>query len=418
MRNPTPYLKVRVLGAIDMAPGNTIRARIQAVSQMDFTDEDGHPRRFTWRTIQTGYSRYQKHGVTVMENKPRADKGKTRKLQPEVLLEAVRAVWPKLHGKTPKRATLYRLCIEQGLLTRGQVAPNTFSRLVKEYEMLKPDAETNHKIRLAFAKARPNDSNPVPTQSPHHARHCLLQRRAHGRGQAPGCGRQRPPTRPTLRSPRNPHRSGQSGASVNPGILTLLFMIRSHFGLQRNPFDTESVTLLDPQQQALDILKVHAQQGGLCLVLGEPGTGKTILKEALVHLDPKRIITPVVNRTLHTYHNTLRILCQAFAIEFEGHDHPCERRLVEEAFRLHRAGKMLVPIIDDAHLMQAECLRKLRLLFENFPRSHNLVLIGQPSLLQTLSLIVNEEIRSRVTYFHAAAPPGTRRHRGVHPGPV
>ena len=175
-------------------------------------------------------------------------------------------------------------------------------------------------------------------------------------------------------------------------------MIRSHFGLQRNPFDTESVTLLEPQQQALDILKVHAQQGGLCLVLGEPGTGKTILKEALVHLDPKRIITPVVNRTLHTYHNTLRILCQAFAIEFEGHDHQCERRLVEEAFRLHRAGKMLVPIIDDAHLMQAECLRKLRLLFEDFPRSHNLVLIGQPSLLQTLSLIVNEEIRSRVTY--------------------
>jgi type II secretory pathway predicted ATPase ExeA len=175
-------------------------------------------------------------------------------------------------------------------------------------------------------------------------------------------------------------------------------MIRSHFGLQRNPFDTESITLLDHQQQALDILKVHAQQGGLCLVLGEPGTGKTILKEALVALDQKRIITPVVNRTLHTYHNTLRILCQAFQIEFEGHDHRCERQLVQEAFRVHRAGKLLVPIIDDAHLMQTECLRKLRLLFEDFPRSHNLVLIGQPALLQSLSLTINEEIRSRVTY--------------------
>ena len=175
-------------------------------------------------------------------------------------------------------------------------------------------------------------------------------------------------------------------------------MIRSHFGLQRNPFDTESITLLDHQQQALDILKVHAQQGGLCLVLGEPGTGKTILKEALVALDQKRIITPVVNRTLHTYHNTLRILCQAFQIEFEGHDHRCERLLVQEAFRVHRTGKLLVPIIDDAHLMQTECLRKLRLLFEDFPRSHNLVLIGQPSLLQSLSLTINEEIRSRVTY--------------------
>ena len=53
MRNPTPYLKMRVLGAIDMAPGHCIQARIKAVSQMTFTDEDGHPRQFTWRTIQT-----------------------------------------------------------------------------------------------------------------------------------------------------------------------------------------------------------------------------------------------------------------------------------------------------------------------------------------------------------------------------
>lgn len=175
-------------------------------------------------------------------------------------------------------------------------------------------------------------------------------------------------------------------------------MIRAHFGLQKNPFDGESPSLLAHQQEILEILKVHAQQGGLCLLLGEPGTGKSVLQHALLGLDPKRIITPVVNRTLHTYHNTLRILCEAFQLEFEGHDHRCERLLVQEAFRLHRTGKMLVPIIDDAHLMHADCLRKLRLLFEDFPRSHNLVLIGQPPLMQTLALTVNEEIRSRVTY--------------------
>ena len=79
-------------------------------------------------------------------------------------------------------------------------------------------------------------------------------------------------------------------------------------------------------------------------------------------------------------------------------NHRCERLLVQEAFRIHRAGQMLVPVIDDAHLMPADCLRKLRLLCEDFPRSHNLVLIGQPPLLQSLSLTVNEEIRSRVTY--------------------
>jgi len=175
-------------------------------------------------------------------------------------------------------------------------------------------------------------------------------------------------------------------------------MIRTHFGLQKNPFDGEAPTLLAHQQEVFDILKVHAQQGGLCLVLGEPGVGKSVLKQALINHDPKRMITPVINRTLHTYHNTLRILYATFQIEFNGQDHHCERLLVQEAFRLHRAGKLLVPIIDDAHLMQTDGLRKLRLLFEDFPRSHNLVLLAQPPLLQTLALTQNEEIRSRVTY--------------------
>ncbi len=101
MRNPTPYLKMRVLAAIDMAPGRSIQSRIQAVSQMTFIDEDGHPCQFTWRTIQTWFSRYQKHGVTVMENQPRSDKCKVRKVAIEDMLEAIRKVRPKVHGKTP-----------------------------------------------------------------------------------------------------------------------------------------------------------------------------------------------------------------------------------------------------------------------------------------------------------------------------
>lgn len=110
------------------------------------------------------------------------------------------------------------------------------------------------------------------------------------------------------------------------------------------------------------------------------------------------MVTPVVNRTLHTYHNTLRILCEAFQIEFVGRDHHCEKLLIQEAYRIHRSGKLLVPIIDDAHLMPTDCLRRLRLLCEDFPHSHNLVLIGQPPLMESLALSVNEEIRSRVSY--------------------
>jgi putative transposase len=157
MRNPTVYLKMRVLGAVDMAEGQTERQRIQAVSQMTFTDEEGHPRQFTWRTISTWLCRYRKHGVTVMENKARSDKGQTRKLKPEDIQEAIQAVLPKVHGRPPKRSVLYRLCIEQGLLNRSQVARTTFYRLVNTFELLKPEAQTTNKIRLAFAKAHANE---------------------------------------------------------------------------------------------------------------------------------------------------------------------------------------------------------------------------------------------------------------------
>lgn len=175
-------------------------------------------------------------------------------------------------------------------------------------------------------------------------------------------------------------------------------MIRSHFGLDQNPFSRDGVTLLPLQQEIFDTLRVHCQQGGLCVIVGEPGTGKSVVKQALCRHDPKRMLTPVVNRTLHTYHSTLRILCQAFQIDTEGYSDRCEHRLIEEAQRVNHLGKMLVPIIDDAHLLPIEALRRLRLLFEDFPKNHNLVLFAQPGIFSKLSLSVNDDIKSRVTY--------------------
>jgi ABC-type cobalamin/Fe3+-siderophores transport system ATPase subunit len=74
-------------------------------------------------------------------------------------------------------------------------------------------------------------------------------------------------------------------------------MIRAHFGLVNDPFSAENITLLPHQPQVLDIVRVHCQQGGFCLIMGEPGTGKSVLKRALCEFDSKRLITPVVNRT-------------------------------------------------------------------------------------------------------------------------
>ena len=140
-----------------MAEGKTIVERVKNVSKATFTDEDGCQRQFTWRTISTWLYRYKIGGITTMENKPRSDKGRTRKVVLEDLQEAVDKVAPKLHGRTPTLAALYRLCIEEGLLTRSQVAPNTFRRLVTRHEMLKPAESCENKHRLAFAKAHANE---------------------------------------------------------------------------------------------------------------------------------------------------------------------------------------------------------------------------------------------------------------------
>ncbi len=144
------------------------------------------------------------------------------------------------------------------------------------------------------------------------------------------------------------------------------------------------------QQDVLDTLKVHCQQRGFCLVMGNPGTGKSVVRETLVRLAEKRYRIATISRTIHTYSNTIRILCEAFGVEYSGTHFKCERRLIEEAFALKQSGRTAVTVLDDAHLLEMDTLRRLRLLFSDFPHTHNLILFGQPQLLSNLSLGVYE----------------------------
>jgi type II secretory pathway predicted ATPase ExeA len=175
-------------------------------------------------------------------------------------------------------------------------------------------------------------------------------------------------------------------------------MIRPFYGIDTIPFTSEKADLLAHQQEVYDIIQVHAHQGGLCLLMGEPGTGKTVIKNTICHQATKMVLVVTIGRTLHTYVNTIKILCHAFKIDHNGTSFTCEKRLIEEAYTLKNSGKALIVIIDDAHLMDMHTLRKLRLLFEDFPKNHTIILVGQPALLHNLALKVNTDIQSRVTY--------------------
>jgi putative transposase len=155
MKLPSVYLKMRVLGALDTVDGRTRQQRVHNVAAMTFLDEEGNPRQFTWRTIQTWHYRYKNHGITGMTNQPRKDKGHTRKITPEELLEALNAAKPHFRNHHANKRALYRFCIEKGLLHPDRIAQTTFYRFIREYNLLADDDHDN-KQRLAFSMKHAN----------------------------------------------------------------------------------------------------------------------------------------------------------------------------------------------------------------------------------------------------------------------
>lgn len=182
-------------------------------------------------------------------------------------------------------------------------------------------------------------------------------------------------------------------------------MIKSIHGVTKEPFSRNNfnLTLLAQQMQILDIVKIHSQQGGLSVIVGDTGVGKSVLKEHIETLANERDITVAsCSRTLHTYLAILRQLADSFKIDAPVTQ--LEKELIKIAFEHIQQRKTLYILIDEAHLLEMQVLRKLRLLFEQFPKRYNLVLFGQRDLLHYLSLNVNQDIKSRITYSATIKP--------------
>ena len=157
MKRVSVYMKLRVLGAIDSMPENTIISRIKKACKLTFHDEDGVPHVFTWRTIQTWLWLYKNLGVEGLKNRPRSDRGKHRKVSPEHLLEAMESVLGEFRNHRYNKMMIYRRCIERGVLSKAECSQTSFFRLVKEYDLLKPASQTDNKRRLAFSKEYANE---------------------------------------------------------------------------------------------------------------------------------------------------------------------------------------------------------------------------------------------------------------------
>lgn len=156
---PPMELRLRVLSAVDYAPGNTARARIKEVAKRTFFDQHTQCEyQFTWRTISTWVYRFKKRGITCLDNKTRADKHAYRKVQPNELAESLHELLPNLSlnktGVLPK-SVLYRQLLERGFFARSQLSPTSFYRIVRENQLL--EGETNKKLRRSFAMQFANE---------------------------------------------------------------------------------------------------------------------------------------------------------------------------------------------------------------------------------------------------------------------
>lgn len=156
-KTPSFELRLSVLSAVDYAPGHSIRARIQAVSERTFTDtQTGLSHQFTWRTISTWLYRYKRHGIATLDNKTRSDKNQYRKIQLNELAEALNDLMPTLSrnktGVIPK-LTLYRQLLKQNYFQRSQLSQTSFYRMVRDNELLSTQAiqKHRHSFSMQFA---------------------------------------------------------------------------------------------------------------------------------------------------------------------------------------------------------------------------------------------------------------------------
>lgn len=184
-------------------------------------------------------------------------------------------------------------------------------------------------------------------------------------------------------------------------------MINAYYGINKTPFETDDdleTQLLNHQHKVYTRVKEQATMGGLSVIVGEPGTGKTIFKHALLQLPNRRWHLIVLNRAIFSWNYFLGLLCEALEIEATGYGNKLERAVLREVRKLNSRGKSLIFIIDDAHLIPSHLLKQIRLLLEDFPKNHNLVLIGQLELISHLKRCENEDIHSRITMSEEFKP--------------
>ncbi|MDO9052795.1 MAG: AAA family ATPase [Gallionella sp.] len=178
-----------------------------------------------------------------------------------------------------------------------------------------------------------------------------------------------------------------------------------HFGLDSAPF---SITP-DPgfffeggDRGAFIAGLLHAalQAEGIVLVIGEVGSGKTLMTRLLLARLPEQVDTVYLPNPAFSRDEIMQVIARDLGISSVSPGASLEA-LQQELIARHAQGRQVVVLIDEAHAMPADSIEEVRRLsnLETDDRKLvQLILCGQPELDTLLSKPTLRQVRDRVVY--------------------
>src|SRR6185369_9879032 len=210
---------------------------------------------------------------------------------------------------------------------------------------------------------------------------------------------------------RKPHHALQPDECRGGEVAMSLYL--EHFGLSEPPFRITPHTdfFFDGADrgatlEALIYAILHDE--GIVKVSGEVGSGKTMLCRVLMervpaHVETIYLATPSLGRD-----EILHAIADDLDLKLNGERTAVAlRELQEQLIRLYAAGRRVVVLVDEAHVMPEETLEQVRLLSNLESNRHKLlqmVLFGQPELDATLAKPSLRQLRDRITHSFRMRP--------------
>ncbi len=187
-------------------------------------------------------------------------------------------------------------------------------------------------------------------------------------------------------------------------------MYQAHFGLRELPFtltpNTSFYCDLEGHRSALQVLTTALDTGeGFIKVVGEVGTGKTLLCRKLLNELPDHYVTAYIPNPHVTPDELRGQIARELQVEV---DDPNNQQLLTQAIQhklveLNKDGKVVVIVLDEAQALPSESLEALRLISNLETETRKLlhiVLFGQPELNEKLAQREHRQLRQRIAFSY------------------